>query len=63
MTHYTLSIQVITTVISDTRDHILFLDKWRNVGFDKSVSDVLVGFDKDFNFTKLLKASRYDLYL
>ena len=34
-------------------------DVWRNAEFDKRVSDVMVAFDQDFNFTKVLRASSY----
>jgi len=39
--------------------YTLDTDVWRSTEFEKNVSDVLVGFDKDFNFTKLLRASSY----
>ena len=47
------------TLFLDESLYTLDTDVWRATEFEKNVSDVLVGFDKDFNFTKLLRASSY----
>lgn len=35
------------------------LETWMNAEFDENVSDVLIGFDPYFNYTKVLRASSY----